>query len=527
MEDMPNASEHLSIASENNRIFEGGRMNSLKNGHYQKATYLVKSTCLALLLMAACPPVLAETDCFTNDSYALSAVRYKLAEGSILIDDTDVLMRPTLMVPIKGSFYLKRLSSNPLFTNYAVQNLRLKSTTSHSSYTGKFNGTYRYGGEFALTQQMTLKGYINNSPLLTLDSYMTIPTIRYPWIEIDLIQVDPNNPFQYYRLHLVAVPWPKVWFSTGTSFTSSRYNASISDGDLLSTSGRIIRQNNQLTARLGIMPIVPDLGLDAAMLGKFSSLPAPVSRYRPIWFSLPQDVFSETLGMLYNGDLLSEQGRIVKSYEDFIRPFVTMPPIADYGLDAIVRAPKSELLFSTNLDFFSEKLGKTISNGDLLSEKGYVFRSSGALLSKFALCPTFAPIDIGLDAAYVWPHGEVWFSTKSSFPEQQFGMIEHGDLLSSYGKVVLRNRELLEAFKPVEDLADFGLDVIEILWPNLAADLNEDGVVDLIDYSIFARSWMSVSGDSKYDALCDIFDDNSVDVLDAVVFFEDWLGEVE
>ena len=121
-------------------------------------------------------------------------------------------MRPTLMVPIHGSFYLKRLSSNPLFTNYAVQNLRLKSTTSHSSYTGKFNGTYRYGGEFALTQQMTLKGYINNSPLLTLDSYMTVPTIRYPWIEIDLIQVDPNNPFQYYRLLLVAVPWPNVWF---------------------------------------------------------------------------------------------------------------------------------------------------------------------------------------------------------------------------------------------------------------------------------------------------------------------------
>ena len=204
-----------------------------------------------------------------------------------------------------------------------------------------------------------------------------------------------------------------------------------------------------------------------------------------------------------------------------------MPPIADYGLDAIARAPSGELLFSTNKDFFSEKLGTTISNGDLLSEKGYIFRSSSDLLSKFDLCPTFAPIDFGLDAVYVWPHGEVWFSTKSSFPEQQYGMIEHGDLLSSYGKVVLRNRELLEAFKPVEDLADFGLDAIEILWPNLAADLNEDGVVDLIDYSIFARSWMSVSGDSKYDGLCDIFDDNSVDVLDAVVFFEDWLAEVE
>ena len=89
-------------------------MNSLKNDHYQNPAYLVKFTCLALLLMAACPLVLAETDFFNNDSYALSAVCYKLAEGSILIDDTDILMRPTLMVPIQGSFYLKRLPSNPL-----------------------------------------------------------------------------------------------------------------------------------------------------------------------------------------------------------------------------------------------------------------------------------------------------------------------------------------------------------------------------------------------------------------------------
>ena len=503
-------------------------MNSLKNGHYLNPLYMVKFTCLALLFVGVSSPVLAETDFFANDSYALSGIRYKLAEGSILIDDTDVLMRPTLMVPIQGSFYLKRLSSNPLFTNYAIQDLRLRSTTTSSiSYTGKFNGTYRYGGEFALTQQMILQGYINNSPLLTLDSYMTVPTIRSPWIEIKLIQVDPNNPFQYYRLQLVAVPWPKVWFSTRTSFTSLRYNTKISDGDLLSTSGLIIRRNNQLTARLGIMPSVPDLGLDAAILGKFSSLPTALSRYRPIWFSLPQNVFSETLGMLHNGDLLSEQGTIIKSYEDFIRPFAPMPPIADYGLDAIARARTGELLFSTNKDFFSEKLGTTISNGDLISENGYIFRSSRDLLSKFVLCPTFAPIDIGVDAAYVWSSGEVWFSTKSSFPEQRYGMIEHGDLLSSYGKVVIRNRELIEAFKPVEDIADFGLDAIEILWPNLAADLNEDGIVDLSDYSIFARSWKSGNNDNNYNSLCDIVDDNSVDTLDATAFFKEWLAEVE
>jgi hypothetical protein len=457
----------------------------------------------------------AETDSFTNNTYAISDVPYKLVEGSYLIDDTDILDRPTLMIPIRGSFYLKRISSNPLFTNYAVQQLNFTSTTTYNPYTGKFiDGTYHYGGEFAVTQRMILKGYINDSPLLRFDSGMTVPTIGCPWIEIDLVQVDPNDPVQYYRLHLVAVPWPKIWFSTSTGFTRSS-GIQVSGGDLLSTSGLIIRRNNQLTARLGIMPIVPDLGLDAVILGKCTDLSAAVWRYRPIWFSLPQDVFSETLGMLHKGDLLSEQGTIIKSYIDFISPFMPMPPVADFGLDATTKTLQGELLFSINEDFFSENLEKTISNGDLLSERGYIFRTNTELLSKFNLCPSFASIDVGLDAVYVWPHGEVWFSTKTSFCDELYEIIGHGDLLSSYGKVILRNRDLVKRFEPMEDLDDFGLDALEILWPNLKADLNEDGVVDLIDYSLLAQVWPS-----------DI-SDNFGNILDMSSFCEEWLAEIE
>jgi len=488
---------------------------------------LVRMLSLILTILSLIAPYSkADPNSFTSDIYAISAVKYKLVEGSILIDDWKGGGRPTIQVPISGYFWLRRLPRAPLFSNYAVQNLKFQSTGSAAfSYSGLLNGTYRVGGEVALMQQMVLRGTVNGSQTVLFDSVMSVPGISFPWVEIDVNQVDTNS-LQVFNFRLVAVPWPKTWFSTTTSFTTLS-GVKISHGDLLSTSGQIIRRNNQLTMKLGIMPAVPDLGLDAVMLGKVSNLPVPVSRYRPIWFSLPQDVFSETLGMLHNGDLLSEEGTIVKSYIDFISPFVPMPPIADSGLDAIARAPKGELLFSTNQDFFSEKLGKTISNGDLLSEKGYVFRSSRDLLSKFVLCPTFAPIDIGLDAAYVWPHGEVWFSTKSSFPAEQYAIIGHGDLLSSYGKVVLRNRELLVTFKPIEDLADFGLDALEILWPNLAADLNEDGCVDLIDYSVFSQSWMSCSGDNKYNAICDIFDDNSIDTLDAAAFSENWLAEVE
>jgi len=156
----------------------------------------------------------------------------------------------------------------------------------------------------------------------------------------------------------------------------------------------------------------------------------------------------------------------------------------------------------------------------LLSEKGYVYKTIGDLLSKFKLYPTFAPVDFGLDAVYVWPWGEVWFSTKSSFGAERYEMITPGDLLSSYGKVVLRNREMLENFKPTEKIADFGLDALEVSWPHIEADLNEDGVVDVIDYAIFIQAC-----DSKnvIDSDSAVIEGNPVDMLDLAAFFEDWL----
>jgi hypothetical protein len=325
---------------------------------------------------------------------------------------------------------------------------------------------------------MVLKGTIIDSKVILLDSGLQTININFPWIEIDVYQVFPDSA-RVYDLHLVAAPCPKIYFSTTTSFTSS-VGVKVSNGDILSTSGKIIRSNNQLIEKLGIMPIVPDLGLDAIMREKLANSQT-ANRSRAIYFSLPVDVFSETLGLLHNGDLLSDKGSIIKSYSEFIKPFGPMPPIADYGLDAVTYSQSGELLFSIEKSFFSEKLGITISNGDLLSEKGYVFETNGDIISKFKLYPTFAPIDIGLDAVYLWPWGEIWFSTKSSFPVEQYDNISPGDLLSSYGKVVLRNKELLEAFKPTEKIADFGLDALEIVWPYIESDTNKDETADLID----------------------------------------------
>jgi hypothetical protein len=110
---------------------------------------------------------------------------------------------------------------------------------------------------------------------------------------------------------------------------------------------------------------------------------------------------------------------------------------------------------------FSQQLGVTLHRGDLLSSSGLVLRSNQQLLGNFH--PLAATSDYGLDALYVWPGGETWFSTEAGFQDQNLGAILAGDLLSDRGYIVFRNADLLSAFAPVENSPDFGLDALYVV----------------------------------------------------------------
>jgi hypothetical protein len=450
------------------------------------------------------------------------AVRYRLMEGSYLIDDCTICGRPTIQVPIQGSFWLKPTWENPLFSYFAVRGLRFESTSPYSEYAGRFDGTYQVGGEVALVQQMTLKGRTDEFGEIAFDSGMVMLQAPFPWIEIDLAQVPPADPLHTFSLHLGAAPWPEIWFSTETDFTSSAMGmVSVSEGDLLSATGRVVRTNRQLTANLGIMPMVPDIGLDAVIGQAPGSSGGTDSRGCRIWFSSREDIFSEVLGPLRNGDLLSSEGAIVRRHDELIGAFSPQPPIPQFGLDAAAIGPEGQLLFSTEDGFFSESLGVMISGGDLLGEKGLVFKSNSELMRNFQ------PIDpmpkvFGLDGVYVWPSGEVWFSITTSFTDLRLGHIGYGDLLSDTGRVVIRNLDLLRPFAPVEDLADFGLDALTIVWPG-SGDINESGRVDMADFAVFAQAW-------QRDAACpceslDLDCDGRVGFGDFCIMVFDWLED--
>src|SRR6185369_5656081 len=118
-----------------------------------------------------------------------------------------------------------------------------------------------------------------------------IATQQFPLIQARLMESNGQIAHTF-SMELFAAPVRDIWFSTARSFVSTNRNTptnKISSGDLLSLNGRVVKRNSELTARLGIMPLVPDLGLDALA----------VTHRGEILFSIPVNVFSETLGPIH------------------------------------------------------------------------------------------------------------------------------------------------------------------------------------------------------------------------------------
>lgn len=395
--------------------------------------------------------------------------RYELLEGSELVDDCPICGRPTIIAAIRGSFTLRLLAENPLTATYAVENVNFMAGSAPGFvYEVRGGGILRLGGEVAVIQEMILTNQINNGSSTTTNAILVnevgIAERRQPMLQIQLHQT--NGTFtQVYDIRIAAAPLRELWFSTVAGFHSAVLPASsnaFSGGDLLSRTRRAVRTNHELTRSLGVMPPTPDLGLDAVDI-----LPGG-----EIAFSVEQTVFSETLGPLQQGDVLSERGRVLWRNQELLLAFGIQPPVPDAGLDALHILPPdgtgtNEIWFSVERDQFSENLNRTLHRGDVLSSRGRVVRSNQELLARFQ--PDKPAVDYGLDALYVWPSGEIWFSTETGFLGTSFQTFTAGDLLSDQGYVVFRNLELLGPFAPIEDLADFGLDALWIVTDAISA----------------------------------------------------------
>ncbi len=142
---------------------------------------------------------------------ASETMAYELLPGSTFIDDCLPCARPTIPLPIAGSFTLGTLGAGPLFQSWRVDGADFHTTdTDTIKVTGA--GIYSQGGEVALLQEMLLEVTVNDvTTHVLLSSQGKVPLeAAFPRIEIDLVQLPPTNPFHTYSAHLVAAPLGQV-----------------------------------------------------------------------------------------------------------------------------------------------------------------------------------------------------------------------------------------------------------------------------------------------------------------------------
>lgn len=137
-------------------------------------------------------------------------VRYTLAEGnenSFFLDECLPCGRPTIQIPIGGSFLLTEVDSggpNPVRT-YRVDSVDFRSLLEGQDYHITGSGTYHHGGEVALLQDMDLSVMVNGTKA-DLASISVPVEAPFPEIAITLEHRDPPTVFSVYTLRIVARP---------------------------------------------------------------------------------------------------------------------------------------------------------------------------------------------------------------------------------------------------------------------------------------------------------------------------------
>jgi hypothetical protein len=374
-----------------------------------------------------------------------SVWRCTLTDGSEMLDDCPVCDRVTRPEPLRGTFELRLAEAGLLFSRYAFENIQFTNVPiADRTYKFTGRGIYQVGGEVALQQSAWLELSVDDgttNELCLFTNASSAVTRRWPMLQVSLVQSNGNDNRTYHLL-LNTAPMREIWFSTAQNLVAGIWQPptnTVSQGSMVAAPARRVKLNQQLTAHLGIMPVVPDLGLkDFEILAGGE-----------IAFSIETEAWSESLGQLIRaGDIVSSKGLVLRTNRDLLAAFAPdAPSAAGVGLAALKRVGTGETWFSVQTNFYSQSLRTRISSGDLLSDSGNIIRRNSQLTGRFG--PVAPGYDAGLKAVYVWPSGEIWFCTATGFDGAAATHYDAGDLLSEEGYVVFRNSELLSSFQPM------------------------------------------------------------------------------
>lgn len=138
---------------------------------------------------------------------------YTLVSGSELTDDCPICDRIPIVLPLAGTFDLRLVDQDPLFTHYELTNIAFYAGTNPgAAYQVTGSGTYQTGGQVAVLQDMFLNLEISNGVATTKAACVnTDRFVNQPWPKLQINLEQTNGTLtQVYYLTLIAVPVPTI-----------------------------------------------------------------------------------------------------------------------------------------------------------------------------------------------------------------------------------------------------------------------------------------------------------------------------
>ena len=138
---------------------------------------------------------------------------YTLVSGSELTDECPICDRIPVVLPLAGTFDLRVVDQDPLFTHYELTNISFSAGTNPgATYQVTGSGTYQTGGEVAVLQDMFLILEISHGVGQTKAVCVNPDrSVSQPWPKLQIHLEQTNGTLsQVYYLTLIAVPLPAV-----------------------------------------------------------------------------------------------------------------------------------------------------------------------------------------------------------------------------------------------------------------------------------------------------------------------------
>ena len=142
---------------------------------------------------------------------AAQPLQYTLLAESRFMDDCLICGRPTITVPLHGTFTLVPDEVTQLFTKYRLENIAwVGGLGTNVQYDIRGSGTYTVGGEVAVTKRMVLNLTVNGRDVTFTNN--GLPSLRgFPDYVIDTSLTQTQQNFvTFYTMDLLATPLREV-----------------------------------------------------------------------------------------------------------------------------------------------------------------------------------------------------------------------------------------------------------------------------------------------------------------------------